>query len=160
MELDSNLKFRRKRLIKAAKEIQKIAKKSNLFDTNPRESDLDELWEDINKTPAPGKKDKDIAVALHLTPIKPYHIILNKTLGKDRETDTKWIGYYWSRQWDSETHELVDIYNLYVRGRKLCDDYLFGLHGYKDYESCPCPEKFKTFCKKTQDVLKKYSFDY
>jgi hypothetical protein len=95
---------------------------------------------------------------LCFSPKKDVKDKLNELFGEDELGDDR-IKYHWIRNYDS-MGEWVDVWELSVWGRELCGDFLFGLHGHKDYELCPCLKEFKKYCQKVNSVLKEHSYTH
>lgn len=155
MELDTSLKYRNKGINKAAREIRRLSINSGLFvDKKSFYNGFEGLLDDID----PADKDKKIGVrSLFFFPKKELEKELIELYGEPL-AENKIIDYSWVRELDYESNEWVDVWKLNVSGLELCHDYLLGLHGHKDYESCKCPDKFKEYCKEVNSILIKYTF--
>ncbi len=157
MLIKTDLKFRNKKLYKAAREIQEIAKKSDLF--IPNKSNLDELCDEIDSAIKPGEKEPVISRLVYLVPKKELEEKLNELFGKE-ETGDNQIKYHWFKEWDSD-YERIDVWSLKIWGRELCNNYLSGFK--KDtinYDSCPCPKEFSNYCKKVNSILRLHSYNF
>ena len=157
MLIKSDLRFRNKRLYKAAREIQEIAKESDLF--IPGKSNFEELCDEVNPAIKPGEKEPVISRLVYLVPKKKLEKKLNELFGKEEIGDNQ-IKYHWFKEWDSD-YEHVDVWALKIWGRELCDNYLSGLQKDTiDYDSCLCPKEFCNFCKKVNSILRKHSYNF
>lgn len=155
MELDSSLRFRTKKALKAAKKICHIAKKSDLFVSG--KSHNFEVGYELTTDTDPDEEKLMLTIGIQFRPKNWLGNTLEKLYGRE-VLGTKKITYQWLRQ-DNDKGDWIDVWDFYMSGRELCKDFLFGLHGHKDYESCSCPNSFKKYCREVNSTLKKYSFN-
>ncbi|MCU0849737.1 MAG: hypothetical protein MUC80_00490 [Candidatus Thermoplasmatota archaeon] len=149
MDIDTGLCYRRKNINKAIQKIHEIAKKSNMFII---ESDFrfDEIDSEDNRYV--------IMTNMLITPKKRLAKRLDKLFGENEEDED--IKYHWTRKTD-ESFTFTDKWPLYILGRELCNDIKETIHNESyDFNSCPCPKDFKEYCKKTNEILRKYSLTH
>jgi hypothetical protein len=153
----SDLRFRDKKLYKAAREIQEIAEKSTLFIAE--ESNFNKICDEVDPAIKPREKEPVISRLIYLVPKKELENKLNELFGKE-ETGDNQIKYHWFKECDSD-YEHIDVWSLKIWGREICDNYLSGLQNDTfDYDSCPCPKEFSNYCKKVNSILRKHSYNF